>query len=192
MKKIGIFGGAFNPPHKGHVRLARDFADRLSLTEVLIIPSFIPPHKSPAALADAADRLAMCRLAFCDDERFTVSAVEIDRGGKSYTYDTLLQIKEENPGAALYLIIGSDMLLSFDTWRRYEDILKIATLCAAARENGPALSQGKTYGAIISDLPPLELSSTMLREKIHNNEDIDAYTGGKVAAYIKRRGLYRD
>ncbi len=191
MKKIGIFGGAFNPPHKGHVRLARDFADRLPLDEVLIIPSFIPPHKSAAALAGAADRLAMCRLAFCGDPRFAVSAVEIDRGGKSYTYDTLLAIKEKNPGAALYLIIGSDMFLSFHTWHRYEEILKICTLCTAAREKGLVLPENP-YGALISDLPALELNSTMLRAMLKKGENIAEYTGEKVARYIRRRGLYRD
>jgi nicotinate-nucleotide adenylyltransferase len=191
MKKIGVFGGAFNPPHKGHVRLARDFADRLSLTEVMVIPSFIPPHKSAAALVNAQDRLEMCRLAFCDDPRFTVSATEIERGGKSYTYDTLLEIKKSNPGAALYLIIGSDMFLTFHTWRRYEDILKICTLCTAARENGLTFAENP-YNALISDLPALELNSTAIREKLKNGEDIEAYVGGKVAGYINGRGLYRD
>ena len=191
MKKIGIFGGAFNPPHKGHVRLARDFADRLTLDEVLIVPSFIPPHKSAAALAGAADRLQMCRLAFCDDKRFIVSTVEIDRGGKSYTYDTLLAIQEKNPGAELYLIIGSDMFLSFDTWHRYRDILKICTLCTAPREEGLTLAENP-YNALISDSPALELNSTMLREMLKKGENIAEYTGEKVARYIRRRGLYRD
>jgi nicotinate-nucleotide adenylyltransferase len=174
----------------GHVRLARDFADRLSLTEVLVIPSFIPPHKSAAGLAGAADRLEMCRLAFCDDDRFNVSAMEIDRGGKSYTYDTLLKIRAENPGAELYLIIGSDMFLSFKTWRRYEDILKICTLCTAPRVSGLALHEGNTYGAIISDLPAWEINSTALRERIKSGEDVSCDTGAAVAQFIRDRGLY--
>ncbi|MEI6577844.1 MAG: nicotinate-nucleotide adenylyltransferase [Eubacteriales bacterium] len=191
MQRLGIFGGAFNPPHKGHVRLARDFADRLSLSNVTVIPSFIPPHKIADDLASGEDRLEMCRLAFCDDTRFTVSSMEIDRGGKSYTYDTLLQIKEANPSAELYLIIGSDMFLSFKTWYRYIDILKICTLCTAAREKNITI-QNDDIEAIISDLPALEICSTDLRLLCKNGEDISGFVGEKVADYISDRGLYGD
>ena len=191
MQRLGVFGGAFNPPHKGHVRLARDFADRLSLAKVLVIPSFIPPHKSPAGLASGEDRLEMCRLAFCGDERFTVSSMEIDRGGKSYTYDTLVEIKKQNPDAEIFLIIGSDMFLTFDTWYRYRDILQICTLCTAARENNITL-QNDPIDAIISDLPALELCSTELRNLRKNGGDISVFTGEKVAKYISDRGLYCD
>ena len=191
VQKIGVFGGAFNPPHKGHSRLARDFADRLSLSKVLVVPSFIPPHKSAAGLAKAADRLAMCRLAFAEDERFTISSMEIDRGGKSYTYDTLRAIKEQNPCADLYLIVGSDMFLSFDAWYRYKDILKICTLCTAARETDHSLAENP-YGAVVSDLPALHLNSTALRAMLKNGEDVKPYVGEKVAAYIKDKGLYHD
>ncbi|HZK39128.1 MAG TPA: nicotinate-nucleotide adenylyltransferase [Clostridia bacterium] len=191
MQKIGIFGGAFNPPHKGHVRLARDFADRLSLTQVMVVPSFISPHKRATSLAGAQDRLAMCSLAFEGDERFVVSSMEIDRQGKSYTYDTLKVIKEQNPCADLYLIIGSDMFLSFDTWHRYKDILNLCTLCTAARETDHSLADNP-YKAIVSDLPVLELNSTQLRAMLNNGEDVKIYVGEKVAAYIEDRGLYRD
>ncbi len=191
MQKIGIFGGAFNPPHKGHVRLARDFADRLSLAKVMIVPTFIPPHKSAALLAEAHDRLEMCRLAFADDERFVVSSMEIDRKGKSYTYDTLREIKERNPFADLYLIVGSDMFLSFATWHRYKDILKMCTLCTAARETEHSFADNP-YKAIVSDLQALHLNSTQLRAMLKNDEDVKIYVGEKVAAYIYDRGLYRD
>ena len=191
MQKIGIFGGAFNPPHKGHVRLACDFADRLSLSKVLVIPSFIPPHKSAASLAGAEDRLAMCHLAFGGDDRFVISSIEIDRKGKSYTYDTLKTIKEQNPDAALYLIVGSDMFLSFGTWHRYKEILEICTLCTAARETEHSLADNP-YKAIVSDLPALHLNSTKLRAMLKNGEDVKSYVGEKVAAYINDRGLYRD
>ena len=191
MQRLGVFGGAFNPPHMGHVRLARDFADRLSLAKVTVVPSFIPPHKSAEGLASGGDRLEMCRLAFCEDERFAVSSMEIDRGGKSYTYDTLTEIIKQNPGAELFLIIGSDMFLTFDTWYRYEDILKICTLCTAARENNITLQNNK-IDAIISDLPALELCSTDIREMQRNGGDISVFTGEKVAKYISDRGLYRD
>lgn len=194
MQKVGILGGAFNPPHKGHVRLARYFADRLSLDKVLVIPSFIPPHKSAADLAGGADRLEMCRLAFSRDNRFEVSPVEIERGGKSYTYDTLIEIKKTVPPAELFLIVGSDMFMSFETWHRYRDILKICTLCTASREKNVDLRNGgdNSINAIVSNLAPLVISSTQIREKCRNGEDISEFTGKKVAKYINDRGLYRE
>lgn len=191
MQKIGVFGGAFNPPHKGHIRLACDFADRLSLNKIIIIPTFIPPHKSAEYLASPADRLEMCRLAFGGDPRFEISAMEINRGGKSYTYDTLMELKKIYKQAEFYLIIGSDMFLSFDTWYRYKDIIQMCTICTAARENHTVMIK-KGVNAVISDMPALEINSTELRDKRKNGEDIRAFVGEAVAAYIIDRGLYCD
>lgn len=191
MRTIGVFGGAFNPPHKGHVRLARDFAGRLSLDKVLVIPSFIPPHKSDSLLATAEDRLAMCRLAFAGDDRFEISAMEIERGGKSYTYDTLRALREEYPEAALYLIVGSDMLASFETWHRWRDILSLCTLCAARRKESDNLCKDKV-DCLVSDLPAFEVSSTEIRDRLARGEDIVPLVGPEVAEYIRGRGLYGD
>ena len=189
MRSIGVFGGAFNPPHLGHQRLARYFADKLYLARVRVIPSFIPVHKSSADLADARDRLEMCRLLFEEDERFEVSDMEIKRGGKSYTYDTLLEIGKELPDHQIFLIVGSDMLESFHTWYRYDDILKIATLCVASREPGFLLDENP-FGAIVADLPAMKISSTAVRQAVASGEEISSFTGEKVAKYVKDRGLY--
>jgi nicotinate-nucleotide adenylyltransferase len=131
----------------------------------------------------------MCRLLFEEDDRFEVSDMEIKRGGKSYTYDTLLQIGKELPDHQIFLILGSDMLNSFHTWYRYEDILKIATLCVASREPGLLLDENP-FGAIVADLPALEVSSTAIRQAVAAGEDITPFTGEKVAKYVKDRGLY--
>ncbi len=191
MLQIGVFGGAFNPPHKGHERLARHFADKLALDKVLVIPSFLPPHKDGAHLASGADRITMCRLAFAGDDRFEASAAEIDRGGKSYTYDTLLALRGRWPGARFYLIIGADMLASFKTWRRWEDILAMCTLCAAARDKR-GLPGDTGIDAVVSDLPPFEVSSTAIRDRIKNRQDISGLVDDEVARYIAVRGLYLD
>ena len=95
--EIGIFGGTFNPPHKGHTRLAREAVEKLGLDRMLIVPSCIPPHKIPGKLASGEDRLEMCRLAFCKDSRFEVSSIELDRGSKSYTVETLRELKKIYP-----------------------------------------------------------------------------------------------
>ena len=128
--RIGIFGGTFNPPHSGHVHLARTLAKALQLNRVLIIPANLPPHKQAQMLASGADRMQMCRLAF-PDTLFEVSDIELSRGGKSYTCDTLAALREKYADASLYLFMGTDMLLTFHQWRAPREILRMCRLCVA-------------------------------------------------------------
>lgn len=197
--KIGIFGGTFNPPHLAHLNIAEDFSRRLNFDKLIIIPTYQPPHKQAQSLADSEDRLEMCRLLF-DTENSEVSDIEIQRQGKSYTYDTLCQLEEKYPGAELYLIIGSDMLLSFHKWYRYKDILRKCTLCVLTRKNDIDNAQMKDYALenlgiseddiVFSALEALELSSTQIRTMMARGEDVSALTGEKVWAYIREKGLY--
>lgn len=128
--KIGIIGGTFNPVHIGHVMLAKNFNELVGFDRILVIPSGTPPHKEYLASVTDKNRIDMCRLAF-DEDIFTVSDMEIKRGGKSYTIDTLRQIKSEFPDSELFLMMGADMLMIFDKWKDYREIFKLATLCAA-------------------------------------------------------------
>ncbi|MBQ6873197.1 MAG: nicotinate (nicotinamide) nucleotide adenylyltransferase [Clostridia bacterium] len=197
--KIGIFGGTFNPPHLAHLNIAEDFSRRLSFDKLIIIPTYQPPHKQAQSLADGEDRLEMCRLLF-DAENTEISDMEIRRQGKSYTYDTLCQLEEKYPEAELYLIIGSDMLLSFHKWYRYEDILRKCTLCVLTRENDIDNAHMKAYAIealglgegdiVFSSLEPTVLSSTRIREMVARGEDVSSLTGEKVWAYIKEKRLY--
>ena len=192
--KIGVFGGTFNPPHNGHVRLAKAAADELKLDKLLVIPSCIPPHKIAAKLADGQERLEMCRLAFGCDPRFEVSPMELERGSRSYTVETLRKLKALYPGSELYFIVGSDMLESFDKWYLWQEILSLSVLCAASREEGysPDLSRfGKLAERIkIITLDPLEVSSTQIRNSA--GELSPELLDPKVAAYIREHGLYDD
>ena len=197
--KIGIFGGTFNPPHLAHLNIAEDFSRRLNFDKLIIMPTYQPPHKQAQSLADSEDRLRMCRLLF-DMENTEISDMEIQRQGKSYTYDTLCQLEEKYPGAELYLIIGSDMLLSFHKWYRYEDILRKCTLCVLTRENDIDNAQMKDYAfttlglgegeIVFSALKAFELSSTQIREMMARGEDVSSLTGERVWAYIKEKRLY--
>lgn len=193
--RIGIFGGTFNPPHNGHKKLAREFAGRLSLDLLLIVPDYIPPHKSAENLAGEEDRLNMCRLCF-DDDIIQVSDIEIARKDRSYTVNTLEELKKEYPDDELFFLMGSDMLLSFHTWREPERILAYAVICAAERLDGET-DRLKAYvdeyfphrkdRFIIMDFDPVEISSTEIRNGI-------AFKGAlpeKVERYIKEKGLYR-
>lgn len=192
--KIGVFGGTFNPPHNGHVRLAKAAADELKLDKLLVIPSCIPPHKIAAKLADGQERLEMCRLVFGCDPRFEVSPMELERGSRSYTVETLRELKALYPDSELYFIVGSDMLESFDKWYLWQEILSLSVLCAASREEGysPDLSRfGKLAERIkIITLDPLEVSSTQIRNSA--GEVSSELLDPKVAAYIREHGLYDD
>lgn len=187
---IGIFGGTFNPPHLGHLRLCEAFARQLGLDRVLVIPTFVPPHKTAPDLASCEDRLAMCRQMFSADSRCTVSDMEIRRGGKSYTVETLEALQAQYPGEQFYLLVGSDMLQSFDTWYRSEDIEKLCTLCAAPRESGGFA--GRDGAVSLESFEPVEISSTQIREKVRLGEDVRAWVGADVADYIRQKELYTD
>ena len=135
--KIAVYGGSFNPPHLGHFRVAQSAVEDIHPDKLLIIPDNLPPHKELSSNAPAAPlRLEMCKIAFRDIECAEVSSMELDRGGRSYTYDTLVQLHELYPGAEFVLIMGQDMMDSFSTWHRPDDILKLCTLYVAPRPDG--------------------------------------------------------
>lgn len=202
MRNIGLFGGTFNPPHLGHKRLAFEIAEKVSLDEIIVMPTYVPPHKEANNLAKSEDRLEMCRLTFLESI-FTVSDIEIKRGGKSYTYDTLVQLKQLYPNDKLFLIVGSDMLLCFDKWYRCDDILSMCTLCVISRENEKSSAILKSYAEntlhlnadkseiIISEIQPLELSSTQIRKNIAEGRDISVYMEENTIQYLKEKGLYK-
>ena len=199
--RIGIFGGTFNPPHKGHKRMALEMMKAAYLNKMLIIPTFTPPHKNATDLASGKDRVKMCELLFSED-CFTVSDIEMKREGKSYTVDTLTELKKIYPDDELFLIIGSDMLLSFDRWYRYEDILSMATLCVATRENEistETLSDyaetklGLSEGAyILSEMSPMVCSSTEVRNMVKKGSDLSAVLTESVAEHIRNYDLYSE
>ncbi|MBQ8782503.1 MAG: nicotinate-nucleotide adenylyltransferase [Clostridia bacterium] len=197
--RIGIFGGTFNPPHQGHKKLALDFMSRLSLDLMLVVPTYTPPHKAAPDLASGEDRLNMCKLCF-NENFFKVSDIELLRKGKSYTVNTLQELKEKYPDDELFFIMGSDMLLTFHQWREPEEILNLATVCAAEREEG--LTAGlhdyvdEKYSHrkdrfIILEFSPVEVSSTQIRESLGKTAD-ENLISDEVENYIQERGLYRN
>lgn len=197
--RIGIFGGTFNPPHKGHKKLALEIKKKADLDSILIIPTFTPPHKEGKDLASGEHRIRMCEMMFAE-EFFTVSDMEINRQGKSFTYDTLLELKRKFPDDELFLIIGSDMLLSFHTWFRYEDILSMVTLCVATREDKVAYDELITYSEkvlrlteseiIIADIEPYECSSTDVRNQLSLGSDVSIMTGREIFDYVRLNLIY--
>ncbi len=189
--KIGIFGGTFNPVHNGHVLLAENFRKELKLDKILVIPTAVPPHKEADNIASGEDRIEMCRRAFGDGAE--ISDVEISRGGRSYTVETLEILKDIYKDSELYLLVGSDMLLSFTRWYRWEDILSMCTLCATDRDNEKTCRDAdKDFfeRVIFCDFPKFVVSSSLIREKLLKNEDVSSLIPEKVEEYIKEKGLY--
>lgn len=193
MKRVGIFGGAFDPPHLGHERLAALCSERLGLEKLLIVPSFHSPHK-PTPATDYEHRLNMCRAVF-DRKIYEVSDIERKLGGEGYTINMLRKVKEDFPkGTKFFLIIGGDMLFCFDKWFRYESILKECTVTAAARQEdsySDMLECAAELGHIkVLNLPVTEISSTAIREKIQKGESTEGLLSESVREYIEANKLY--
>ncbi len=198
MAKIGVYGGAFNPPHKGHHLLAKQAVAKLSLDKLIIIPSLISPHKKTDTVTPAQDRLAMCRLAFEDIENAEVSDMELRRGGVSYTSDTLKILKGQYPGDELMFLMGDDMFLSFDTWNEPEVISALATLTVFLRDRSKgnevlekAIDLKLKYNAKTAFVKNVvyEAASSEIRADF---EDMSSKLQNSVSKYIVERGLYNN
>lgn len=194
-QRICIFGGTFNPPHIGHVRLAKNAAEHIGADRVIVIPDCIPPHKEAKQLASAEERVEMCRASFCFDKRFEISTMEIERGSRSYTVETLRELKKQYPDDELYLIIGSDMLATFTQWYCWEEILSLAFLIAASREKGfePKLegfSDEQKKRVIYLENEPFEISSSEIRNGIYSGNEYDDVICDDALRLIRKRGLY--
>lgn len=193
-----MFGGSFNPIHNGHIQLAQAFVKKLCLDRVLIIPTYIPPHKQKDNSVTPNQKLEMCRLAFEEMPLFEVSNIEIRRKGASYTYMTLQELSEKYKGDELFLITGADMFLTIHEWKHPEIIFSLATVCGVPRNDEDIGSLKKqqehlsTLGAKteILDANVMTVSSTDIRNKVKNGEDISTLVPRSVENYIKENGLY--
>lgn len=195
---IGIFGGTFNPVHKGHVSALKKILSAVSLDRVLVLPDRIPPHKSAEGLVSGSDRLEMCRIAFSDVENTEVSDWELKNEGKSYSVITLRHFHEVFPEDKLYFIMGSDMLASFESWYRYEEILTLCSLICVSRsqEDTERLEgyadklRAKGGEVIIVPVEPFEISSSQIRDMLKKNLDCTCYLDENVVQYIMAKNLY--
>ncbi len=200
---VGILGGSFNPPHRGHLKLAQTVLDLGLTDQVCLIPAAQPPHKAAPSQADAATRLAMTRLLAEEDPRLCVDPIELERAGKSYTIDTLRRLMDDHPGTRYRLIIGSDLAKTFSTWRGYRDILRIAPPLVAERPDDPFHGDGDFAAMAVAEadilragrfaMPPVDVSSTLVRKLLAGGADDAAllpYLTPGVLAFIRERGLY--
>ena len=196
--RIGIMGGTFNPPHKGHINAARAAKIELGLDRILLIPTGVPPHKQVAADSPSShDRLEMTRIA-ASLIGAEVSDIEILREGKSFTVDTLREIKTNSPNDVLWFIMGTDMFLSIESWREPQVIFKLANIAVVPRDENDLktlTSHGRLleekYGTVwrIIETEAVTISSSDLRPDI-NNDDLLKFLPEEVRAYIIENKLY--
>lgn len=199
-KKVGIMGGTFDPIHNGHLLIAQAALDTFSLDEILFVPSGTPWLKDVSKVLDKKTRVSMTGLAIEDNPGFALSTIEIDREGNSYSYETLEILKQQNPDVEYYFILGADSLMEIDHWKNPDKLMASCTLLTAVRddydkqkleEKMEALRNN--YQAHIELLPTarIDLSSTMIREKVRNGQSVRYMMPDAVREYIEKRGIYQ-
>ena len=198
-QRIGVFGGAFDPPHVAHVALARASLEQLNLDELKVFPTGQAWHK-PLPLSAAPHRLAMARLAFENLPHVSVDAREMERTGPTYTVDTLLALQAENPSAQLFLILGEDQARALPKWHRWQEILKLAIICVAIRhaavdgsdELSPFIGLSKVSAGHFQRLilDPMNVGSTHIRQLAAAGQTVTPLVSEPVARYISLHHLY--
>lgn len=199
MARIGILGGTFNPPHLGHLACARAAREQLGLDRIVLMPVATPPHKEAPDDPGGQVRVELCRSLIAGEDGVVVSALEVERGGTSYTVDTLRALDARDPGNELTFIVGGDAAIALPTWREPEAVLDLATLAVVQRDGLgrddvlPALAEvpGSADRVVFFDMPPVDVSSSAVRERVAAGSPVDDLVGGGVAREIARRGLYR-
>jgi nicotinate-nucleotide adenylyltransferase len=197
-RRLGVMGGTFDPIHHGHLVAASEVADRFELDEVIFVPTSQPWQKDRHVTA-AEDRYLMTVIATASNPRFMVSRVDIDRGGPTYTKDTLRDLRAGNPGAELYFITGADALASILTWQDWEELFAMARFVGVSRPgyelNGDHLSdvldQLPDDALTLVEIPALAISSTDCRRRAGNSRPIWYLVPDGVVQYVSKRRLYR-
>ena len=219
--RIGLFGGTFDPIHRGHLEAAEDVLQQYGLDRIWIIPCALPPHKTDGALAAAEDRLAMARIAIADRRNLRVSDIEIQREGTSYTVDTLREFSTAfGDGTKLYFLVGIDAFLEMHTWKSYRQLFDFATFVVMTRPgstlpslslrdliltytlrhisdgyafsiDGNALEHPEKKSIYPASVTPVTIASSRIRDMIRNGQSIRQWVDAGVADYIVNKGLYR-
>ncbi|MGF9963239.1 nicotinate-nucleotide adenylyltransferase [Bacillus rhizoplanae] len=187
MKRIGIIGGTFDPPHNGHLLIANEVYDALQLDEVWFLPNQIPPHKRDREVTSVRNRLEMIHLAIEQEMHFSVCLAELEREGPSYTYDTMLQLTKEHPDVQFHFIIGGDMVEYLPKWYNIDELLKLVTFVGVAR---PGYTLSTPYKIVKVEIPEFAVSSSLLRERFTKKKTCEYLLPKEVQEYIERNGLY--
>jgi nicotinate-nucleotide adenylyltransferase len=200
MAGIGVLGGTFDPPHNGHLAIAQEALTRLGLSQVVFAPTRKPPHKLGNQITPIEHRLEMVRLAIAENPRFTLSRVDVDREGPTYTVDTIRLLRQQwGEGIDLYFIMGLDSLANILTWHAPDELIR---LCRLAVFNRPGFTvdldaldaklPGLSARVIMLSSPALDIAASDLQQHVRAGESIQRLVPAAVAAYIAEHGLYKD
>jgi len=197
--RVGVVGGAFNPPHVGHLLLAQEAVASLGLDEVVLVPTGVAPHKRIDPEPGPGVRLEMTRAAVAGSDALSVSALEVEREGPSFAYRTLELLRDEKPGSDLTFVMGADAAAGLDAWRRPERVLELARIAVAERPGAdrPTVDAtlerlGASAPAELIEMPQVEISSSLVRRRVATGMPIRWMVPDAVAVLIAERGLYAD
>lgn len=186
-KRVGIIGGTFNPPHLGHLIIAQQVGQQLALDKVYFMPDAEPPHIDEKPFIDGKHREEMVKRAIADNDLFALEVVELKRGGKSYTIDTMKELIEKNPDTDYYFIIGGDMVAYLPKWERIDELMTLVHFVGVVRPGYPDTSP---YPIIWVDSPLVDISSTKIRTMVKCGRPLRYIVPEGVERYIKEEGLY--
>ncbi|KXT76660.1 nicotinate-nucleotide adenylyltransferase [Streptococcus sp. DD12] len=187
-KQVGILGGNFNPIHNAHLVMADQVRQQLGLDQVLLMPEYLPPHVDKKGTIDEKHRLKMLELAIADVPGLGIETIELERKGISYTYDTMALLTEAHPDVDYYFIIGGDMVDYLPKWHRIDDLLHLVQFVGVQR---PKYRAGTSYPVIWVDVPMMDISSSLIREKIQKGCQPNFLLPAAVLDYIEKEGLYQ-
>ncbi|MFD1471084.1 nicotinate-nucleotide adenylyltransferase [Companilactobacillus mishanensis] len=189
-RHVGILGGTFNPIHLGHLVIAEQVYQQLRLSKVLFLPDKVPPHRgvSKTKPISSDDRIKMIKLAIEDNMHFDLDLTDVNRGGVSYTYETIKILKQCNPDTEYYFIIGGDMVENLPKWAHIDELVQMVHFVGVCRKG---YEKSSKYPILWVNTPELEISSSMIRNKVRTGKSIKYLVPDSVADYIQDRGLYK-
>lgn len=192
-ERLGLFGGTFDPPHMGHLIVAAHVQEELGLDRILFMPAMTPPHKQDREVSPGVLRMAMVERAIEGDRRFSVSDLEVRRGGVSYTIDTVRALLESYPGASLTVLIGMDNLVDFGSWRDPSGILDLASVAVMTRPGYVPGGAGEAYlpHMTLCEVPHIGIAAQDIRHRVATGKSIRYLVPAPVEAFIHDKGLYR-
>ncbi|WP_145906229.1 nicotinate-nucleotide adenylyltransferase [Kitasatospora viridis] len=192
-RRLGVMGGTFDPIHHGHLVAASEVASAFHLDEVVFVPTGEPWQKSDRTVSPAEDRYLMTVIATAENPQFSVSRIDIDRGGPTYTVDTLRELRAQHPGADLFFITGADALSQILSWHDADELISLAHFIGCTRPGHTLTDPGLPAGGVsLVEVPALAISSTDCRMRVAKGEPVWYLVPDGVVRYIDKRALYRD
>ena len=187
MKKVGILGGTFDPPHYGHLLIANEVRSALELDKIWFMPNHEPPHKKKPESVEDEDRLHMLELAIAENANFSIQPIEMERKGPSYTVDTMKILHTEYPNHQFYFIIGADMIEYLPKWHDIDILVNLVQFVGVKRKS---YSHQTDYPVLYIDVPAIDVSSSMIRDRVKKGQSVRYLLPDSVIDYIEEKQLY--